>query len=325
MEVLVTGATGFLGRALVLRLLGAGHAVTAYVRSKEKARGALRPEVGLACGEGELREAVARADGVANLAGEPVLPRRWTASRKRLLVDSRVKTTEALVEAIRAAQRKPQVLVSAGAVGYYGARGEEPIDESARPGDGFLARLCVDWEAAARAAEGLGVRVAILRIGVVLGPDGGALAPMLPLFRLGLGGPLGSGRQGLSWIHLHDLVEVWAAALADERYRGAINAVAPQPASQRELAQAIGTALSRPAWLPAPAMLLKLALGEASRALLDGQRVLPRRLEELSFAFRFPALKQAVADVLAGGAGVSSAARSRGCAPGRAGSSRPGG
>ncbi|MBI5547041.1 MAG: TIGR01777 family protein [Deltaproteobacteria bacterium] len=300
MDVLLTGATGFVGKALVLRLLGAGHRVAALVRSKEKARATLGPDVELVARD-DLAPAVDRSEGIINLAGEPVLPRRWTQPRKRALVTSRVGTTQALVEAMRIATSKRRVLLSASAVGYYGDRGEVPVDESSPPGSGFLAGLCFDWEAAARAAELVeGVRVATFRIGVVLGPEGGALAPMLPLFRLGLGGRYGSGRQRVSWIHQRDLVEILVTALGDGRWTGPINAVAPHPATGTAFAREIGRTLGRPSWLPVPSRVLGLMLGEAAQVLSTGQKVLPRRLTELGYEFRFPTLESALADALEG-------------------------
>lgn len=297
MRVLITGATGFVGRPLVARLLRGGHEVTAWVRSKEAAARRLGTGVRLVAGAG-LADGVGRADAVVNLAGEPVLPRRWTPARKAALAESRVGTTRALVAAMEAASRRPRALVSASAVGFYGDRGGEPLEETEAAGADFLARLCADWEAAATAARALGVRVAILRIGIVLGRDGGALAPQRPLYKLGLGGPLGSGRQYVSWIHLDDLVEALAIAVEDERYEGPINAVAPNPVPQRELARGLGAALGRPAVLPTPRFALELALGEAAQALLASQRGVPRRLLALGFPFRFPELGPALADVL---------------------------
>ncbi|HEY3451697.1 MAG TPA: TIGR01777 family oxidoreductase [Myxococcales bacterium] len=297
MRVLVTGGTGFVGRPLVRRLLASGHEPAVFVRSIPRARQALGPFVRLVEPSG-LGEAVGRADAVVNLAGEPVLPKRWTPSRKAALAESRVGTTRRLVEAIAGASQRPRVLVSASAVGYYGDRADERLDESAVPGQGFLAELCKDWEAAARQAGRNGVRVVTPRIGIVLGREGGALSPMLPLFRLGLGGPMGSGRQYVSWIHLEDLVSILAAAIEDARYAGPINAVAPAAVPQRQFARALGHGLSRPALVPAPSLALKLALGEAASALLESQRVEPKRLLELGFQFRFPELSGAIADVL---------------------------
>lgn len=301
MRVLVTGGTGFVGRPLVRRLLASGHEPVVLVRSVDRAREALGPAVRLVMRSG-LEEEAGRAEAVVNLAGEPVLPRRWTAARKAALVESRVGTTRGLVEAIAAAASKPRVLVSASAVGYYGDRGDERLDESSSAGTGFLPGLCRAWEEASRQAQRHGVRVVVPRIGIVLGRDGGALGPMLPLFRLGLGGPMGSGRQFVSWVHLDDLVSILACALEDERYSGPVNAVAPGAVPQREFAQALGHGLSRPALVPAPTLALKLALGEAASALLESQRVEPRRLAELGFPFRFPALPAAMADVLGGSA-----------------------
>lgn len=301
MKVLITGATGFLGRALTLRLQREGHSVVAWVRSPERARQSLGADVELvsvAAGDPALRAAVEAADAIVNLAGEPVLPKRWTAERKAVLVSSRVGTTTRVVDAIAAASRRPTVLVSASAVGYYGDRGEERVDEISPPGSGFLAELCQQWETAALRARDFDVRVAVLRIGVVLGRDGGALPQMLPAFRLGLGGPLGSGQQRMPWIHVRDLVEILARAVVDPRWTGPINATAPRSVRHGDFARALGAALGRPALLPAPEPLLRLALGQGAEALLQGLRVDARRLRELGFEHRYKSLEEAFADLL---------------------------
>ncbi len=235
-----------------------------------------------------------------NLAGEPVLGSRWTPRHLRALVESRVDATRELVRAMQAAARPAGVLVSASAVGFYGDRGDELLDEESAPGEDFLARLCRDWEAAALAAASGGTRVVALRIGLVLGRGGGALARMLPLFRAGLGGPLGSGRQQQSWIHLRDLVAIILLALEDERLGGPLNATAPSPVSGRELAAALGRALRRPVWLRVPAPALRLALGEGASVLCASQRALPRRLLAHGFRFAFPELAPALAELLDG-------------------------
>jgi uncharacterized protein (TIGR01777 family) len=302
MRVLVTGTTGFVGRALVPRLQRGGHAVSAWVRDAERARPVLAPDVALhaAGGPEAWRAALAGAEAVVNLAGEPLFGKRWTAARRRALVESRVGLTTRLVEAIAALPpaARPRVLVSASAVGYYGDRGDEPLTEESAPGTGFLADLCRSWEGAAQAAEGLGVRAALARLGIVLGPGGGALAAMLPAFRWGFGGPLGSGLQYVPWIHLADLVESLASALEDDRTRGPFNAVAPGALPQGAFARAIGRALHRPAFFPVPGWVLRLAVGGAAQAVLSGQRAEPRRLDALGFRFRFPDLDAALADVL---------------------------
>ena len=296
MKVLVTGATGFVGRALVLRLLRDGHTVVAWVRSAERARALLGDEVALA--EGELGEALAGSQAVIHLAGAGILDQRWSPARKRELIDSRVALTERLVRAIATAAVRPRVLVSASAVGYYGDRGDEPLDEESAPGQGFLAELCQAWEQAAEAAAPLGVRVVRCRLGIVLGRGGGALASMLPVFRAGLGGPIGGGRQHVPWVELKDVVEVLASAIVDERYRGPVNVTAPGVVTQREFAHALGAALHRPAILPAPAFALRAVLGEGACAVLGGQAVMSRRLEALGYAFAHPSLEGALRDLL---------------------------
>jgi uncharacterized protein len=300
MRVFVTGATGFIGRALTLRLIGAGHVVTAWVRDETKARALLGPEVALAsAGKGSgIRNEIERADAVINLAGEPVLGGRWTPARKRALIESRIDLTREITQAIAASRQRPEVLISASAVGYYGGRGDQIVDDDASPGEGFLAVVCRDWEAAAFTALESGVRVFIPRIGIVLGDEGGALGNMLAPFRLGVGGPIGSGLQYVPWIHLHDMVEILAAALEDQRFNGAMIAAAPNPVTNHDLARAIGRLLHRPSFITVPALALRLALGEAAAMLLAGQRVRPRLLEQAGFSWRFPTVEAALADIL---------------------------
>ena len=254
MRVFVTGATGFIGRALIPRLQRDGHAVVAWVRSPARARGLLGAEVELVHADTALDGLVAaieRCDAVVNLAGEPLMGGRWTAGRRAVLERSRIAVTGQLVRAMAEVKICPRVFISGSAVGYYGDRGDEPLTEASSGGEDFLARLCRRWESAAVDAERLGARVVLLRTGVVLGRAGGALAQMLPPFQLGVGGPVGSGKQYLPWIHLHDLVKIIAVALVDDRYRGPVNGVAPEQATSRTFAHALGHALHRPAILPA--------------------------------------------------------------------------
>ncbi len=304
MRVFVTGATGFVGRALVVRLRRDQHDVIAWTRSAERARealGDLAERLSTSCTDDELRAELSRCDGVVNLAGEPVVGKRWTASRRRALIDSRVAVTERLVAAIAAASPRPSVLVSASAVGYYGDRGDELLNEDSEPGDDFLASLCRSWEAAARRAEAAGVRVVRPRLGVVLGRGGGALKKLLPVFSAGLGGPMGKGDQFMSWVHLYDVVSIIAIALTDERYRGAINATAPEPATNRELARQLGRTLDRPAVLPLPAVALRVLFGESGQVLLASQRALPAALDRLGFRHEYADLGAALRSAVSGG------------------------
>jgi uncharacterized protein len=303
MNVFVTGVTGLVGRALALRLATDGHEVTGWVRDEPAARTVLGEHVSLvrvADDDAALTRALGRADAVVNLAGAPVA-RRWSRRTKDQLVASRVGVTRRLVDAIERLPRRPSVLVSASAVGYYGDRGDELLDEQSAPGDDFLARLCVDWEAAAREAENLGLRVAMLRIGIVLDGEGGALATMRPAFAMGLGAVLGSGRQRMPFIHLHDLVELLVQALVDPRCAGPLNAAAPQPVTNREFSRALARVLRRPLLLRAPSFVLRMALGEAAGIVLHGQRAIPRRAQQLGFRFRFAELDQALRDAVDGG------------------------
>ncbi|MFN7982980.1 MAG: TIGR01777 family oxidoreductase [Vicinamibacterales bacterium] len=303
MRVLVTGATGFVGRALVPALQHEGHRVVVFARSARRARARLGADieaVDATEGADALTNALQGCDAVINLAGEPIAGGRWTESRRTALRDSRVAATRGLVQAIARMAVKPRVLVSASAVGFYGNRGAEVLDERAQAGTGFLADLCVEWEAAALAARTLGLRVVLPRIGVVLGRDGGALGKMLPPFSFGLGGPMGSGEQFLPWIHLHDLVRLIVAALTDDRFDGPVNAVAPEAVTNREFAKTLGRALNRPAVVPIPSLALRLAMGDAASVVLDGQRVIPALLTRIGFSFIYRDLASAFRDIVGG-------------------------
>ena len=304
MRIVVTGGTGFIGRPLCQRLVELGHAVTALTRDPATARARLAPPVsvigwqGSRGATGELMTALGNAEVVINLAGAPIAKGRWTEQAKDRLRRSREGMTSALVDALAKLRARPVLLISASAIGYYGPRQDEPLREDAPSGAGFLASLCREWEAAARAAERLGVRVVLPRIGVVLGKNGGALARMLPVFRLGLGGPLGNGTQWLSWIHLDDLIEL-LLFLLDQAVGGPVNATAPHPVTNEEFSRVLGQTLERPVWLRTPAFLLKLLLGQmAEELLLTGQRVLPARAEAMGFRFRYPTLSEALHAIL---------------------------
>jgi uncharacterized protein len=286
MRILVTGATGFIGRAAVARLAADGHEIRAL------SRGAGAPFVWRPGAGPVPAEAFDGVDAVLHLAGE-TLSGRWTAAKMRAVRESRVAGTRSLVDGIAALTQRPRVLVSAGATGYYGDRGEEPLDEDSPPGDGFLAEVCRGWEAEAARAETLGLRVVRLRFGIVLGRGGGALGPMLPLFRIGLGGPLGSGRQWWPWIAHEDAVGLIAHALATD-LAGPVNAVGPEAVRQRDFARALGRALRRPALVPTPAWALRIALGPFARELLSSRRVAPRAALGGGYRFRRPGVAEAL-------------------------------
>jgi uncharacterized protein len=303
MRVVVTGATGLLGQAVVQRLLDRGDAVVALSRDADRARQALGERVeahvwARPTDEPPPEAALAGADAVVHLLGEPVA-QRWTAQSKEAIRSSRVDGTRSLVDGLLAitSERRPGTLVSQSASGYYGPRGDEPLSEDAPAGDDFLAGVVVEWEREAmRAAADL--RVALTRTGVVLSPEGGALAKMLPFFRLGIGGPVAGGRQYVPWIHLDDVVGALLFCLDTDGAAGAINLTAPNPVTNAELSRTLGRVLTRPAVLPVPAFALKLLYGDMAQIVTTGQRAVPARLEQLGFGFRHPELEPALRDVL---------------------------
>ncbi len=295
MRVFVTGATGLLGQKLCPALSNEGHEVLALSRRvapSENTPGVrwIRGDVSI---RGAWREALAGTDAVIHLAGEPIAGRRWTRAQKERLVRSRVESTRLIVDALREAKARLQTLVCASATGVYGSRGEEELDERSPPGNGFLPQLCLDWESAARAAEDEGVRVVSLRFGVVLSARGGALPRMLLPFRLGIGGPLGPGDRWFPWIHEDDAVGLVRFALSTP-LRGVVNAVAPGVARMSEFATTLGRLLKRPALLPLPLALLRVAVGELADHLSPGQRVAPRFALEGGFVFQHPDLEGAL-------------------------------
>lgn len=296
MHIFVTGGTGFIGQALCGELYRRGEQVTVLSRRPETVTQRLGLPVEAVASPDYLRDHP--VDVVINLAGVPIADRRWSEPRKQLLHDSRVALTQQLVDAIAAAPNPPRVLVSASAVGYYGDGGNQPLDEQGRVHPEYTHELCAAWESAALQAEELGLRVCILRIGLVIGPGGGFLARMLLPFRLGLGGRLGSGQQWMSWVHREDLLRMILYLLAHKTLRGVFNGTAPEPVRNSEFTLSLARQLGRPAVLPVPAPVLRLGMGEMSRLLLTGQRVLPRRLLDAGFEFHYPALDAALADVL---------------------------
>ena len=293
MRILVTGGTGFIGQALCPSLEAAGHEVVLLSRRSPE-----RIPPGVAAVVTRLDElAAAEFGAVINLAGAPIGDARWTESRKRLLLESRLSTTAAVVEWMRKSSRRPQALLSASAVGYYGEQGDRPVTEETRPTPGFTHELCAAWEREADKASALGVRVCLMRIGVVLDRNGGALAKMLPAFRLGAGGRLGSGRHYFPWIHREDMVAICRWLLEKSTARGPFNCSAPNPVTNAEFTRELARALARPALVPVPAPVLKLVFGELSELLLVSDRMVPQRLLAEGFEFRYPDLGAALSAI----------------------------
>lgn len=297
MKIIIAGGSGFLGRPLADRLASARHEVVLLSRSAHGTHDTIRSVTWMPDGSaaGAWAQEIDGAGAVVNLAGESLADKRWSAERKRQIHDSRILSTRSLVAAIRSARRKPEVLLNGSAVGYYGDPGDRAVDESYPPGSDFLATLCVDWEAEARAAEALGCRVVIIRTGIALDRRGGALKAMIRPFRFFAGGPLASGNQFVSWVYRGDWVALVLWALERRDVSGVLNGTAPSPVTSRELSRALGRALHRPSWLPVPAFALRWIVGEmADVALIDGQRVFPKRAVELGFVFQYPTIDGAM-------------------------------
>jgi NAD dependent epimerase/dehydratase family enzyme len=326
-RVVVTGATGQIGKVLCKRLSASGYSVVVFSRDAERARrsvpGAVeylawRPEE-----SGEWAGAIDGAHAVIHLAGASLFAKRWSNEYKREIVNSRVLGTRGLVNAMRQAKVKPQVFVSSSAVGYYGPSGDRKLDESAPPGNDFLAQVCQAWEREARPAEELGVRTVIVRSGVVIGSDQGQPSfpidlrgasldrpgvilrteegafPLLAMpFRLFAGGPILPGTQWFAWVHIDDLVGLYMLALEDERARGPLNATAPEPQTNRDFAKTLGRAMRRPSWMPVPGFAMKLLLGEMADMITTGQRVVPKKAQDLGFQFKYPTSEPAIRQIL---------------------------
>jgi uncharacterized protein (TIGR01777 family) len=297
MKVVITGATGFVGQVIVKQLLAAGDEV--IVLTRNVARAAIT--LGSSCryyqwNENEELpplEALEGADGIINLMGESI-SKRWDENQKKKIYNSRIFGTRKLVEAMEKLKKKPSVFVSTSAIGVYGNRGPEEINEASTVGSDFLAKVCLDWENEANKARNQEARVAIIRVGIVLGHGGGALAQMLPIFKLGGGGPLGSGRQFMSWIHIDDLASMYVEALKNHEIKGVLNGTSPYPVTNAEFTKVLGKVVRRPAFLPAPSFAIKIAFGEMSQILLEGQKVLPVKFKEAKFRFRMPTLEMAL-------------------------------
>jgi uncharacterized protein len=301
MQVAVSGATGMIGATLVRALAARGDEVTALSRNAQRARQTLDvPAETWADPKAELPplDALSGRDGVVHLLGE-VIAQRWSDETKREIRESRVLSTRNLVSALGdlPAEERPRVLVSGSGAGWYGHRGDERLDESTpEPGDDFLAQLCADWEAEARRAEELGVRVVLNRTGVVLSDSGGALEKMLPFFKAGIGGPVAGGRQYVPWVHVDDVVGATIFALENDEASGPVNVTAPEPVTNKELSKALGRVLRRPAFAPVPALAVKTLYGEMAEIVITGQRAVPGQLTELGYVFKQPELEPALRD-----------------------------
>lgn len=303
MNVFVTGGTGLIGRHLAVELQTRGDRIVVLTRNATAARRLLPDPVLLVEGNptvpGAWQEAVAEADAVVNLAGEPIFGRRWTVKQKEKLRASRIQSTENVAKAMVDHGPRPKTLVSGSAVGYYGPRGAEKLSEGALPGTDFLAQVGVVWEGATRIVAEAGIRVVLLRTGIVLAREGGALEQMLLPFRLHLGGTIGSGRQWVSWIHIDDLVRAIIFALDNEGLEGPVNATAPTPVTNRQFAETLGATIGRKSWLPVPRILLRAAMGEVADVAARGQRAIPSKLLAAGYRFRYAELSDALDEILA--------------------------
>ena len=298
MKIVIAGGSGFLGRPLAAALARDGNEIVVLTRGSGAARGLAQLRSVAWTPNGETGPWAAEIDGAAalvNLAGEPIAGRRWSDAQKQRILESRVQATRSLVAAVRAAATPPPIFVSGSAVGYYGPLGDEVATEDTPAGSDFLAHVSVQWEAAATAAASARTRLVCIRTGLVLEKDGGALPQMLPPFKVGAGGPVGSGRQYWPWIHRDDWIALLRWAIQTPEAAGALNATAPNPVTNADFARALGRAMHRPAFMPAPAFALRLMLGEMADALLlSGQRAIPAKAERLGFAFRYPQVDQAL-------------------------------
>lgn len=302
MRIIITGGTGLIGKALCPLLLADGHLVTVLSRNPDAARGMPRG-VRIEEWDGKTPEGwsqfVNGTDAIINLAGAGIADSRWTAQRKQLLRESRIHAGLAIQQAIQQAAQKPKVLIQSSAVGYYGAHNDdELITEAAAPGQDFLAKVCFDWEMSTAPVSKMGVRRPVIRTGVVLSKEGGALPKMLLPFKFFAGGPIGSGKQWLPWIHLTDQVRAIKFLLDHPSADGPFNLAAPNPVNNKQFGEILGAIMRRPAFMPTPGVAMQALFGEMSTVLLDGQRAVPQRLEELGFAFTYSTLREALSDLL---------------------------
>jgi len=305
MKVAITGATGFVGSRLVQRLHAKGDQIVVLTRNTTFAQKVFPseafPNVEIVAytpnASGSWQSVIASCDAVVNLAGEPIAEGRWTPERKQEILNSRKLGTQKIVEAITNANPKPTVLINASAIGYYGTSETATFDETSLSGNDFLAQVCQAWEAEARKVQEAGVRLVILRFGIVLG-NGGALGKMIPPFKMFAGGPIGSGRQWFSWIHVDDLVSLILEALTKPEIEGVYNGTAPNPARMADLSQTLGQVMNRPSWLPVPGFAIEALLGDGAIVVLEGQQVLPKRTLETGFEYKYPNLQSALRQIL---------------------------
>jgi uncharacterized protein (TIGR01777 family) len=310
MKILMAGGTGFIGKQLTDLLMKHGHELVLLTRSAGRAAAGGQPAGALVAGgqkarfvtwepddETSIVQEVNDVDAVINLAGEPIVGKRWTRDQKEKILTSRVNATQILARSVERAVSKPKVFLNASGIGFYGPRGSEILTEDSRAGDDFLANVCKAWEAEALRAEAFRLRVVRLRIGVVLAEEGGALAKLLPLFKMFLGGWIASGNQWMSWIHMSDLLHLIEYCLI-HNVQGSLNAAAPQAVTNKAFSFVLAQVLKRPCLLPVPAFVLKMMMGEAADVLFSGQRVIPKAALKIGFAFRFPEIRQALEDIL---------------------------
>ncbi len=303
MKIAIVGATGFVGSRLVEQLQTQGHQITILARSPQQAQTRF-PQANVVgynpLRSGEWQKSISGCDAVVNLAGEPIAEKRWTVEQKKLILESRQIGTEKIIEAISQAEVKPQTLINASAIGYYGTSETAKFDETSQAGGDFLAQVCTAWETAAQTVTAYGTRLVILRLGIVLGENGGALGKMLAPFSAFVGGPIGSGKQWFSWIHRDDVVKLMIAALNDSQMQGVYNATAPHPVTMQDFTKTLGAVMNRPSWLPVPNFALEALLGEGAIVVLEGQQVVPTQTLAQGFEFEYSTLKPALAAILQG-------------------------
>ncbi len=306
MRLLLIGCTGFIGKGLLPNLIKEGHEITLVSRKKKPEllnrfqdgciHIELDPSLDQSWSKASLINALEEAEGVINLAGEPIADKRWTENHLKLIRNSRLNTTKNLINAISSSKKRPKVLINGSAIGFYGTSLEKNFDENSIAGKDFLAKLCQDWEYLAK-EKPQATRLVTLRIGIVLEKDGGALGKMLPIFKSGFGGPLGNGNQWMSWIHRDDLCNIIKESLSNRNWKGTFNCVAPEPVSMKVFSNTLGDCLRKPSLLPVPGILLELLLGDGAKVVLEGQRVCPKKLIKLGFNYKHNNIKSALIDI----------------------------